>query len=267
MSERPIFLKLGGSLITDKTQRATPRPEVITRLADEIRQALDARPDLPLLLGHGSGSFGHWEGRRYGTRAGVVTPSDWVGYAKVSAVAARLNRLVTDALLAAGVPVLSLQPSASTRCHDGTITHLATGPIRRALESGLLPLVYGDVALDEVRGGTIISTEEIFGHLAGEFNPARILLVGEAEGVYGGDGEVVPRISPDNVARVEESLAGSQGVDVTGGMLSKVAHMLDLVQAQPGIKVHVFSGVEPGLLARVLLEPELPVGTRILGGA
>jgi isopentenyl phosphate kinase len=128
-------------------------------------------------------------------------------------------------------------------------------------------LVYGDVALDDVRGGTIVSTEEIFGHLAGAFNPARILLAGEAQGVYGEGGEVVPRITPNNVAQVGGSLAGSKGVDVTGGMLSKVAHMLDLVRAQPGLVVHIFSGVEPGLLTRVLLEPELPVGTRILAGS
>ncbi|MBN1319078.1 MAG: hypothetical protein JXA42_26580, partial [Anaerolineales bacterium] len=55
-----LFLKLGGSLITDKTRRETPRFDVIKWLAAEVREALDRRPDLKLVIGHGSGSFGHF---------------------------------------------------------------------------------------------------------------------------------------------------------------------------------------------------------------
>ena len=165
------FLKLGGSLITDKTQEATPRLEHLERLAAEVRAALEARPDIRLVLGHGSGSFGHFAGRRYGTRAGVHNDQEWVGYARVSAAAARLNRLVTDAFLEAGVPVLSLQPSASAHCDDGQLRALETAPIQTALAHGLVPILYGDVALDAVRGGTIVSTEEIFLHLAPLLRP------------------------------------------------------------------------------------------------
>jgi isopentenyl phosphate kinase len=39
-----VFLKLGGSLITDKTQAYTAHPKIIARLAKEVRQALDAAP-------------------------------------------------------------------------------------------------------------------------------------------------------------------------------------------------------------------------------
>jgi isopentenyl phosphate kinase len=247
-----IFVKLGGSLITDKSRRETPRRDVLARLAGEVRQALDARPDLPLLLGHGSGSFGHWLAREYGTRAGVRGREAWVGYARVAAAAARLNRLVSDAFLDAGVPVLALQPSASARCRDGVLARLDTAPIRRALDEKLLPLIYGDVALDQVRGGTIVSTEELMAYLAGELNPARILLLGETEGVYGPEGVVFPHITPHNVETVAGSLGGSRGVDVTGGM-----------QNSPGLQVHILSGLERGLLTCVLLDADLATGTRI----
>ncbi len=91
-----IFLKLGGSLITDKTRSETPRRDVIARLVDEVRQALDARPGVSLLLGHGSGSFGHWTASQYGTRDGVRGRQAWVGYTRVAASAARLNRIADD---------------------------------------------------------------------------------------------------------------------------------------------------------------------------
>ena len=271
MSADLVFVKLGGSLITDKTRAETPRRDVIARLAGEVCRALEAQPGLPLLLGHGSGSFGHWQANRYGTREGVRGRGAWVGFARVSASAARLNQLVTETLIEAGVPVFAIRPSSSARCRDGALVHLDIHPIRRALDNGLVPLVHGDVGLDEVRGGTIISTEELMAFLAPELRPGRILLLGETPGVMknsAGVGEprraLFSRISPDTIEAVTGSLGGSHGPDVTGGMATKVHQMLDLVQSQPKLTVHILSGLDPGLLTRVLLDPDLPVGTRIV---
>jgi isopentenyl phosphate kinase len=258
-----VFLKLGGSLITDKSRAYTARHETIARLAREVRQALDTADDLTLLIGHGSGSFGHWAARPYGTRQGVRTPAQWRGYAEVAAAAARLNRTVTDAFLEANVPVLSVQPSASAHCHDGTLRYLDTRPIRAALARRLVPLVYGDVALDDVRGGTIISTEDIFLFLAGELQPARILLLGAVPGVVDPGGTVIPHITPADFPALQVALTGSAGVDVTGGMADKVARMVELVQRHPETWVHILTGTEPGLLTRALLDDALSAGTRI----
>jgi isopentenyl phosphate kinase len=257
------FVKLGGSLITDKRQAYTARGEVIARLAEEVRLALDADSGLRLLIGHGSGSFGHWAAEPYDTRGGVSTPAEWRGYAHVAAAAARLNRLVVDAFLAAGVPVFSLQPSASARCHDGQVTHLDTRPIHAALAQGLVPLIYGDVALDDVRGGTIASTEDLFVYLADELRPGRILLLGSVPGVLDRHGEVVDHIAPADLPGLREVLFGSRGVDVTGGMADKVARMVGLVERQVETTVHILTGTEPGLLTRALLNEALDVGTRI----
>jgi isopentenyl phosphate kinase len=264
-----VFLKLGGSLITDKKREQTPRLDVIRRLAEEIRQATDARPDLQLLIGHGSGSYGHFVGQRYRTREGTVNDESWRGYAETGAVAARLNRQVTDALLEAGLPVLSVQPSASALCHDGELLHLEVRPIVTALGKGLIPLVYGDVALDEVRGCTIISTEKILCYLARLLKPQRIVLAGVVDGVYDRDplqdpaARPIAEISPANYAQVEQRLGGSHGVDVTGGMFSKVREMAALAQRVPALTVHLITGEEPGRLRQVLLDRQAAGGTRI----
>ncbi len=260
-----MFLKLGGSLITDKTRAYTTRPRIIIRLAQEIRQTLDAIPDLKLLVGHGSGSFGHWAAKPHGTRQGVQTPDQWRAYAQVAAAAARLNRIAADAFIEAGVPVLSIQPSASARCRDYALEYLDTSPIHTAMAHGLVPLIYGDVAPDDVHGGTIISTEDIFLFLSNDdkLRPARILLLGEVPGVLDSNGAVIPRITPDDLSTLEETLTGSKGVDVTGGMADKVTRMVKLVQRHPQTCVHILTGTEPGLLTRVLIDPALPVGTRI----
>ncbi len=265
-SQGLVFVKLGGSVITDKRRPNAVREDALSRLAAEIGAARAEGVVRKLIVGHGSGSFGHWAARSYGTRDGVRTPREWQGYARVAAAAGRLNRLVTDAFLDAGVPVLSLQPSASARCEDGALRFVDTRPIDAALEQGLVPLVYGDVALDAVRGGTIISTEDIFVFLAGQMEPARILLVGEVPGVIGLDGHVVPRITPSTVDHVRHALAGASGVDVTGGMIDKVMRMIDLIKGQPETLVHLVSGTVPGLLGEVLRDASMPVGTRITSG-
>lgn len=266
-----VFLKLGGSLLTDKTRPQALRPDVLARLAREIADARAARPDLRLLLGHGSGSFGHVPARRHGTRAGVYTPEQWRGYAEVGHIASELNRLVVDALWDAGVPALRVQPSASALCSDGELRFLAERPLVVGLENDLVPVLHGDVSLDDVRGGTIVSTEEIFAYLAPRLHPARILLVGEVEGVLTADpasgarGDLVEMISSGSVGKLLEALGGSRGVDVTGGMSAKVQEMLALVKANNDLLgVHILSGLVPGLVRDVLLAPDVKAGTRIV---
>lgn len=262
MSER-VFLKLGGSLITDKSRPYTPRPEVIRRLAEEVGAARQARHDLELVIGHGSGSFGHAAAAPYGTRQGVSTPRQWRGFAEVAAAAARLNRLVTDIFLEAGVPVWSIQPSASARCRDGELVHLETAPIREALAHGLVPLIYGDVALDEARGGTIASTEDLFVYLTGVLRPQRILLATRVPGVLDDWGEVIPAISPATFPSIRPLLRRARGVDVTGGMADKVARMVALVERYPEVTVWILSGEVEGRICEALLSPDFGAGTRI----
>lgn len=287
------FLKLGGSLITDKTRDNTIRPDVLARVAAEIARFQAENPQSALLLGHGSGSFGHAAARRHGTRAGVRDAAGWRGFAEVSVAAARLNRIVADALHDAGVPVVSFAPSASARCEDGRLVHLDVAPIRAALEHGLAPLVMGDVAFDTVRGGTIVSTEEVFAYLADHLPVTHVLLAGETRGVYrafgtrrneeldtrGNEGNegisssssfssflrvdaVVERITPLSWDEIRAGVGGSRGADVTGGMAGKVQDMLNLALRHPTLRVRIFSGLVEGEIARALAGES--VGTEIV---
>ncbi len=256
-----IFLKLGGSLITDKTGVELVREDVLQRVSAEIRQALESQPNMRLVLGHGSGSFGHVAGAKYGTRQGVATAEQWRGFAEVSAAASRLNKIVINALLAADVPALSLQPSASALCRDGQITSIAVQPVQMALEAGLVPVVFGDVAFDVLRGGAIISTEEVMMALAETIRPSWLLLAGETPGVLDLDGEVVSLITEETLPAIASALGGSRGTDVTGGMASKVRSMLDLAAAQPQMSIRIFSGLQSGMIRQTLETPAAAPGT------
>ena len=263
------FLKLGGSLLTDKTRAEVVQEDVLRRVAGEVFRARQDAPHLRLLLGHGSGSFGHVAARQHGTRAGVQGEQGWLGFAQVADAAARLNRLVVAAFLDAGVPVWSVQSSTGVLCHDGEIQSWPSQQLELALARGLAPLVFGDAVLDSARGGTIASTEELFVWLAQRLRPARIVLAGTVDGVYSGDPlhdpatERWPEISPDDLPRLRASLGGSHGVDVTGGMASKVAEMCQLTASQPGLEVRLVSGLRPDAIHRALLGAQDAGGTRI----
>ena len=264
-----VFLKLGGSLITDKTQVESVQADVLRRVAGEVARARRDAPYLRLLLAHGSGSFGHVAARRHGTRAGVQGEQGWLGFAQVADAAARLNRLVAAAFLEAGVPAWAVQPSASLLARDGAISAWSGQHIELALARGLAPLVYGDAVLDEQRGGTIASTEELFAWLAPRLRPQRIVLAGTVDGVYTADplrdpaAEPWPVITPGDLPRLRASLGGSHGVDVTGGMLSKVSEMCHLAASLSGLDVRLVSGLRPDAVYRALIGAEDAGGTRI----
>ncbi len=253
---RPLyFLKLGGSLITDKNRAHTHRPEALAGLAEQIAAALRGRPELGLVLGHGSGSFGHVAGKKYATRQGVSGPAQWRGFVEVWKEARALNQIVLEALLAAGLPVVAFPPSACAASQAGRITSWNLAPIEAALDAGLVPLVNGDVAFDRRLGGTILSTEDVFFYLAPRLNPQRILLAGIEAGVwedYPQNTRLIPTITPASLAQSAMALRGSAAVDVTGGMLNKVESMLALVQEIPGLEVLIFSGVQEGNLFNAL---------------
>lgn len=258
-----VFLKLGGSLLTDKTAVEALRADVLARLAQEIAAARAVNPELQLVLGHGSGSFGHVAGAKYGTRLGVAGAAQWLGFAEVSDAAARLDRHVIAALLERDIPAIGLPPSASAIVTDGVITSLSVTPIIAALEAGLVPVVFGDVAFDTVRGGTIVSTEEVMDYLTVELGPRNLLLAGETPGVLDLQGNVIPHLNRTNLPEYLPALGGSRGTDVTGGMAAKVLAMIELAESLPGLSIRVFSGLEPGLLSHLLASPSLPIGTLI----
>ncbi|MCI0555565.1 MAG: isopentenyl phosphate kinase family protein [Anaerolineae bacterium] len=263
-----VFLKLGGSLITDKTQPYTPLLDVIDDIALQIATTLQTQPNLRLVVGHGAGSFGHVAASEYKTRDGYPRPSPlthrerdeneenyWKGFAEVWYQASSLNRFVMKALHKAGIRTISLPPSSSVIASEGKVSVWETTPIRMALSSRIVPVIFGDVVFDEIRGGTILSTEDLFMHLARALSPERILLAGLEFGVwedFPARTKKIEKITPHTFDQLSGGIGKAEGADVTGGMESKVAQMLALVENNPELTIQIFSGKEPGNIVRAL---------------
>ena len=266
MSRKLVFLKLGGSLITVKNQPHTARLDVLERLANEIAAARSQDRDLQIVLGHGSGSFGHFPASKYKTRLGVKTSEEWAGFIEVWREAAELNHLVLKALEKANLPALAFPPSAMVIARQGMVSTWNLDTLLHALGEGLLPVVNGDVVFDDVLGGTILSTEDLFTYLAHQLSPDQILFAGNQPGVWADfpdNTSLLPEIITGSLQQIETGLRGSAATDVTGGMADKVRQGLSLVEAISGLKALIFSGEIPGNVQRALLGEA--VGTVIHG--
>ena len=258
-----IFLKLGGSAITDKTREATPKLDVIRDAARAIFSAREQNPEQKILLGPGSGSFGHFTAKKFGFGRGEAfadasapqitsananaSPQRWRAYAETGASAQRLNRLVTDIFLEENVPVVSIQPSASARTRDGELYTLDARNIQTALEHNLIPLIYGDVAFDDTRGMAIASTDALFAYLAPLLKPTRIIYTTAVNGIYTADpnknpdAQLIREITPQSFEQIRSHVGEAHGVDVTGGMLDKLARSVKLVAELSKLEVSIIA--------------------------
>ncbi len=266
-----LFLKLGGSLLTDKTVSEGLRRDELERVAREIARALgdDSVQSVQrsVVLGHGSGSFGHVVAREYETQLGRLSArhgGEWRrGVARVALAAAKLNAVVGAALVDAGLPVLAV-PARSVVCHDGQVRalHDVAAALRVAIAAKIVPLLNGDAVLDDVRGCTILSTEALFAAVLADdaFRGARgwILCAGETDGVLAASGATVRRITRAlfhadlAAALTTESRAGA--ADVSGAMRGKVLWLLDVVERH-AVRALIFNGLVPGNVEQALRDP------------
>jgi isopentenyl phosphate kinase len=162
---------------------------------------------------------------------------------------------------------LSLQPSTTVETATGQVVAWQTTHIQRALEVGLVPVIHGDVSFDRDQGCAIASTEMLLTWLCGvpALQPQRIILVGEAA-VFSDDphrnpaAERIPVIDQQNITQVMGGAGGSHGIDVTGGMASKIALMWRLVQQVPALEVW-FVPPDPAIFGAVLAGVTVHAGT------
>lgn len=259
-----ILIKLGGSVITDKKRKFTAHGKTILRIAREIKKARKIINKTHFIIGHGSGSFGHTPAAKYKTKDGIINKDSVYGMALTEDAARRLNMIVVNNFLREKLPVFSFSP-ASFLVSDAEINRESyLDPIKNALLTGAIPVVYGDVIMDTKIGCTIFSTEKVFSILAkelGRWYKIRAIYCTDVDGVYDKNGKTIPVISGKNFDLVKKSILGAKGVDVTGGMLHKVEESLAILKKYD-ISTLIINGAKPGNLEKAIRNREV-LGTKI----
>ncbi len=234
-----ILIKFGGSIITDKNIPYKARPDVIRRLAQELKKI----KDFCIVLAHGVGSFAHTSAKEFGGKKGYK--SKW-GIAKVARDAMEINRIVMDILIEEGLPAVSLRPMSMMITSAGKLKKNLFEIIEEVINQGLIPVIYGDVIWDKKWKSTIYSGErtlnEIGLYLQKEgFNVTRVIQVGETNGVYDDKEKTIPSINKTNWKSIEQYVFNSKRADVTGSMKHKIENAL--LMANKGIETWITNDI------------------------
>ena len=263
--EKLILIKLGGSIITDKGRPFTAKENVIRRLGLEILEA-KKRLKCNLIIGHGSGSFGHSVATKYKTQEGYLGERSLKGLSFVSDAAIRINRIVISNFLKVGMAVISFSPASFIFSKKQNTQAALVEPMVEALKIGAIPVVYGDIVFDKMAGFCIYSSEKTLNLLASKlkdrYKSIRIIYCGDTDGVYDGEGKTISRISSKNYNKYKKDILGSKEEDVTGGMLHKVEESLKIAKSQ-GIKTWIINGNKVGNLKKAILG-ELSIKTTVI---
>jgi len=251
MSEtKPVILKIGGSVITDKNGDLAAKTEVINRLAEEVAKANIKN----LIVVHGGGSFGHPTAQKHGIKEGFKHDGQKLGFAETHHVMTVLNGLVMDAFVWHEIPAVSVTPSSCVITENGRIKQFEDAALRMLLKMGFTPVLYGDVTLDEKLGFTVLSGDQLVAHLAMKFNACKIVMAVDTDGLYDVDpktGKNAKLYQHFSLAQLQTlKLGTSLAKDVTGGMSGKISELLPAVEK--GIPVSIVNGAKTNRVYRAL---------------
>ena len=257
---QPLIVKLGGSVITDKRRPFVVRRATLRRLARELVAAKE-----PLILVHGGGSFGHPVASKYRIAEGYKNKNQLMGLSLTHQAMEQLNANVIEALQKAGLPAVAVQPSACVVVSGGQIQSMELAPVKKLIELGIIPVLYGDAVPDLNKGMSILSGDKIVACLALALKAPRVIFGVDVDGVYTANpkktkhAELARRITPAD-EKLVASIGAAKGKDVTGGMGNKVRELLAL--AERGVEAEIVNATKPGILKRAV-QGERGLGTVI----
>lgn len=224
-----VVVKLGGSAVTRKGEFETLNAECLAATAAALARARASGTRTVLI--HGAGSFGHFQAHEHGVSKGAADSRfSWLGFAETRSSVTRLNALVVAAMLREGVPTVGLPPFPRWKTNAGSLVPsiAALDELRAALDAGLVPCTHGDAVLDEARGCSILSGDQIIGALCDELAPTLAVFLTDVAGVFDRppsepDAKLLPEVrvgkGGEAVCAVGTSVAAH---DVTGGIAAKL---------------------------------------------
>ena len=263
-----IILKIGGSILTNKDAVSEVDTKSLKRIASEIKSSLD-NSFKELIIVHGAGSFGHPPAKKYkiGEKFDESEyPQKRIGFCETQNAVKKLNMYICEAFIDEGLPVVAIPASSFMRATNKRITDGNLDSFKRYLEKGFIPVIYGDVVLDDELEICVISGDQLIQYLAKNLNPDMVVLGTDVDVVYNKNPKTHDdAIFFDKFSSLDDldTLEGTTNVDVTGGMVGKIKELLYL--ADLGIESKIINAEVEDNVFKVL-ENEKVKGTVISRG-
>lgn len=245
------LVKLGGSLITDKSKPLHARRDVIKQVAEELGE-LYRQKNARWVLGTGAGSYGHYTVNQVNYKS---SPADPLKIARIHRSSERLSGIVVDALHEAAVPAAMYSPFQHVI--DAAVElNTRLEQLESMSAAGIIPVVYGDMVLKMDGSSRILPTEEML-HEIGRCSEDDVttIYVTSVDGVLDSKKRVIPIFTKAMSIHTHKN----NDFDVTGGMAQKVREGFEALTYSK--HVYVINGLIKGQLTEAV--NLLAVGTQL----
>ena len=229
------LVKLGGSVVTFKDKPLTANTEAINRISNALRLL-----DVPLIMIHGGGSFGHYWSVKYDMHT-KASRYDAHGVSIVHESMIALNQVIVNSMMRSGLNPYGLPPSVFTSGQRPLPAR-----IRQLLAmagSKVTPVTFGDVVYVDRAKYSILSGDSLMTILAKVLRPSRVIFATNVDGIYSDleSKSLIPRLDVAGGRTVKVST--NSVADVTGGMKRKITEAFKI--ASIGMDVMVVNGLHP----------------------
>ena len=250
-----IIIKLGGSILTEKSQtEAILKTEVITSLSKQISDLYNSNK-YQIVLVHGAGSFGHPLAKKYKLNQEVKTKMQKFGLVLTQHTILELNLLLTESLLDNKVPAISLPPHSFIKQKDGKVDKINLVLVKEYLKGNYMPVLYGDVVLDDKLGASIISGDIVTSCLAQYLEVEKVVFLTDVDGIFDSNpktnprAKLIPYVSNLNLQEVLRGISAHNPNDVTLEMKGK---LLGIQKHLSNVEVIIANGLKENAITNAL---------------
>jgi len=258
-AEDLILLKLGGSLLTDKSTAYKLREEVIKAVAVEIKECINLGLIKSLVIVHGVGSFGHPPVLKYNLHKGFRNKDQLISMSKTQQIVNELRKAIAITFIEEGVPINLMHASSMIVGDKMVITDHAFTSLKGFLSLGMVPLIGGDMMFDTSMGFSVCSGDQLAVVLTSVLQANQLLFATDVAGVFDFDpklGEHAQLLKEININEVEQLLSKTSEVaksDASGKMQGKLLSLASIKdQIREGLEVAIFSMNKKGVLKNYL---------------
>ena len=257
-----VILKLGGSIISDKSNKYSFRKNNVSRIVSEVK---DFYPQRSFVIVHGGGSYGHPKAKEYKITEGLNSEDQKFGFYETHKKMLELNNKILDEFKTEELPAFPISPSSTFITESGDPSKYQLNSTVELLEKDFIPVLFGDVSIDIDQGINILSGDQIIKSLVNElkshYRIDKVIFLADVDGIYDMDpskpeAKLLDKVSPRNV----KNISGSSGIDVTGGIENKLNQMIEIAEMNPEIDIRIANGLKNSL-TRILNGEDL--GTKI----
>lgn len=254
------LIKLGGSIITDKREYRKFNAETVSRLCREIAESGEQA-----IVVHGAGSFGHILAKKHRLNDGHESEDQIPAVAQVCYDVRDLDAMIVKELNDAGIPAVSMPPGSCFVMDDRKLIIENPEVMKRFMDLGITPVMFGDVVIDRKLGFAILSGDQVMERLTDIFDIDTVVFVSDIDGLFDDDPKTNPdaRMYTDVDPSILESVRSESSIDdVTGGVYEKMRAMLRMCSGEREC-ILINGNVEGRLLS--VLKGEKTICTRARG--